>query len=98
MDIRIGEIIEAEKVKKSDKLLKLIVDTGLDKRTVVSGMAEHYTPESVIGKKVTVLLNLAPRKIRGVESEGMILMAENAEGQLSFVSPDEGFNAGSEVR
>ena len=98
MDIRVGEILTAEKVKKADKLLKLTVDTGLDKRTIVSGIAEHFTPEEVIGKRVSVLLNLAPRKIRGVESQGMILMAENAEGKLSFVEPAEGFNAGSEIR
>ena len=78
--------------------MKLLVDTGLDKRTIVSGIAEHFAPEDVIGKKVSVLLNLAPRKIRGVESQGMILMAENEEGKLSFVAPTEGFGPGSEVR
>ena len=98
MDIRVGEIISAEKMKKSDKLLRLIVDTGLDKRTVVSGIAEHYTPEEVIGKKVSVLMNLAPRKIRGVESQGMILMAEDSNGKLNFVSPEDGFETGSEIR
>ncbi len=98
MDIRIGEVIAAEKVPKADKLLKLIVDTGLDKRTVVSGIAEHYKAEDIIGKKVSVLMNLAPRKIRGVESQGMILMAENESGELSFVSPEKGFDAGGEVR
>ena len=98
MDIRVGEILEAERVPKADKLLKLLVDTGLDKRTVVSGIAEHYTPEEIIGRKVSVLMNLAPRKIRGVESQGMILMAENAEGKLNFVSPDPDFEAGGEVR
>jgi len=98
MDIRVGTIIEAEKVPKANKLLKLLVDTGIDKRTVVSGIAEHYKPEEIIGKKVSVLLNLAPRKIRGVESEGMILMAENFEGKLSFVSPEKEVESGSEVR
>jgi len=98
MDIRVGKIIEAEKVPKANKLLKLIVDTGLDKRTVVSGISEHYKPEDIIGKKVTVLMNLAPRKIRGVESQGMILMAENDKGELSFVSPEKEFDAGCEVR
>ncbi len=98
MDIRVGEILSAEKVKKSDKLLKLIVDTGLDQRTIVSGIAEHFLPEDVIGKKVSVLMNLAPRKIRGVASEGMVLMAENEEGKLSFVSPENTFKAGAEVR
>ncbi|MBK7130869.1 MAG: methionine--tRNA ligase [Crocinitomicaceae bacterium] len=98
MDIRVGKIIAAERVPKADKLLKLTVDTGLDQRTVVSGIAEHYAPEDVIGKRVSLLLNLAPRKIRGVESQGMILMAENKEGKLSFLSPEDGFDAGCEVR
>lgn len=98
LDIRIGEILEAEKVPKADKLLKLLVDTGLDKRVVVSGIAEHYKAEDIIGKKVSVLMNLAPRKIRGVESQGMILMAENNEGKLSFVSPENDFDAGGEIR
>jgi methionyl-tRNA synthetase len=98
MDIRVGKIIEAEKVKKAKKLLKLTVDTGLDKRIVVSGIAEHYTPEEVIGKKVSILMNLAPRKIRGVESQGMILMAENDKGELAFVSPEKDFEAGGEIR
>jgi methionyl-tRNA synthetase len=98
MDIRVGEIISAEKVKKANKLLKLTVDTGLDKRTVVSGIAEHYSPEEVIGKKVSILMNLAPRKIRGVESQGMILMAENDKGELSFISPEKDFEAGGEIR
>jgi len=98
MDIRVGEIIAAEKVKKAKKLLQLTVDTGLDKRTVVSGIAEYYTPEEVIGKKVSILMNLAPRKIRGVESQGMILMAENDKGELSFISPEKNFEAGGEIR
>lgn len=98
MDIRLGKILEAEKVKKADKLLKLLVDTGIDKRTIVSGIAQHYSPEEVVGKTVTVLMNLAPRKIRGVESQGMILMAEDAEGNLSFVSPEKDFAQGGEVR
>lgn len=98
MDIRLGKIIEAEKVEKADKLLKLLVDTGIDQRTIVSGIAEHYTPEEVIGKTVTVLINLAPRKIRGIESQGMILMAENENHELSFVSPEKDFGPGSEIR
>lgn len=98
MDIRVGEILTAERVPKADKLLKLTVDTGVDKRTVVSGIAEHYSPEEIIGKKVSILLNLAPRKIRGVESQGMILMGEDAEGKLSFISPEKEVNAGSEIR
>jgi methionyl-tRNA synthetase len=94
MDIRLGTILEAEKVKKADKLLKLLVDTGLDKRVIVSGIAEHYTPEEVIGKTVTVLMNLAPRTIKGIESQGMILMAENENNELSFMSPEKAFKAG----
>jgi methionyl-tRNA synthetase len=98
MDIRVGTILEAEKIKKADKLLKLLVDTGLDKRTIVSGIAKYYTTQEVIGKKVTVLLNLAPRKIRGVESQGMILMAENDKGELCFVVPEKEFHPGADIR
>ena len=98
MDIRLGKIIEAEKVPKADKLLKLTVDTGIDTRTIVSGIASYYNPEDVVGKTVSVLLNLEPRKIRGVESQGMILMAENEQGELSFVSPEKEFGAGGEIR
>lgn len=98
LDIRLGTILEAEKVEKADKLLKLLIDTGIDKRTVVSGIAEHYSPEEVIGKTVQILLNLAPRKIRGIESQGMILMAEDAEGKLSFMTPEKGFEAGGSVK
>lgn len=89
LDIRVGTIVEAEKMPKTKKLLVLKVDTGLDTRTIVSGIAESFKPEDVIGKKVTVLINLAPRKLRGVESEGMILMTETPEGKLVFVNPDE---------
>lgn len=98
MDIRLGTILEAEKVEKADKLLKLLIDTGIDKRTIVSGIAEHYKPEDVIGKTVAVLINLEPRKIRGVESQGMILMAEDDKGELSFMVPEKGFGAGFEIR
>lgn len=98
LDIRLGTITEAEKVPKADKLLKLTVDTGIDTRTIVSGIAAHYAPEEVIGKTVSVLLNLEPRKIRGVESQGMILMAEDAEGNLSFMLPEKDFVAGGEIR
>jgi methionyl-tRNA synthetase len=87
MDIRVGTILEAERVPKTDKLLKLTIDTGLDKRTVVSGIAAWVTPEDAIGKRVSILVNLAPRKIKGIESKGMILMAENPQGELGFVSP-----------
>ncbi|RIV46488.1 methionine--tRNA ligase [Flagellimonas pelagia] len=89
MDMRVGTIVEAEKMPKAKKLLVLKIDTGLDTRTIVSGIAESFTPEEIIGKKVTVLVNLAPRKLRGVESEGMILMTENQEGKLIFMNPDE---------
>jgi methionyl-tRNA synthetase len=89
LDMRVGTIVEAEKMPKADKLLVLKVDTGLDTRTIVSGIANSFKPEDIVGKKVTVLVNLAPRKLRGVESEGMILMTENAEGKLVFVNPDE---------
>jgi len=88
VDLRIGTIIEAEKMPKANKLLVLKVDTGIDVRTIVSGIAEHFTPEEVIGKRVTVLVNLAPRALRGVESEGMLLLTNNAEGKLVFVNPD----------
>ncbi|MDG2228435.1 MAG: methionine--tRNA ligase [Flavobacteriales bacterium] len=98
MDIRVGQVMAAEKVEKADKLLKLTVNTGLDTRTVVSGIAEHYSPEEVVGKKVSILMNLAPRKIRGVESQGMILMAEDDEGKLSFVAPTKEMEAGGEIR
>ncbi len=89
LDMRVGTIVEAEKMPKANKLLVLKVDTGLDTRTIVSGIAESFKPEDIVGKKVTVLVNLAPRKLRGVESEGMILMTENQEGKLVFVNPDE---------
>ncbi len=87
MDIRVGTILEAERVPKTDKLMKLKIDTGIDQRTVVSGIAQYYEPENIIGQQVSILVNLAPRKIKGIESQGMILMAENAKGELSFVSP-----------
>lgn len=87
MDIRIGTILEAEKVAKTKKLLKLKIDTGLDQRTVVSGIAEFFNPEEIIGQQVSILVNLAPRDIKGITSQGMILMAENADGSLAFVQP-----------
>ncbi|MFC4723052.1 methionine--tRNA ligase [Geojedonia litorea] len=89
LDIRVGTILEAEKMPKAKKLLVLKVDTGIDVRTIVSGIAESFTPEEVVGKKVTVLVNLAPRALRGVESQGMILMTETPEGKLVFVNPDD---------
>ncbi len=88
LDLRVGTILEAEKMPKANKLLVLKVDTGMDVRTIVSGIAEHFSPEEVVGKRVTVLVNLAPRALRGVESQGMILMTNNAEGKLVFVNPD----------
>jgi methionyl-tRNA synthetase len=98
MDIRTATIIAAEKIEKADKLLKLTLDLGFEQRTVVSGIAEHYQPDAVIGKKVSLLANLAPRKMKGVESQGMILMAENGSGKLSFVSPDENWENGQSVK
>ena len=97
LDIRTAKIIEAEKVKKAKKLLKLTVDLGFEKRTVVSGIAEYYEPEDILGREVALLINLEPRKIRGVESQGMILMAENAKGELSFVSPDKDWPSGFSI-
>ncbi|MFV0306065.1 MAG: methionine--tRNA ligase subunit beta, partial [Moheibacter sp.] len=89
IDMRVGTILEAIKVEKADKLLQLKVDTGIDVRTIVSGIAESFTPEEVIGKQVTVLVNLAPRKIRGIESQGMLLLTDKEDGKLAFVSPEE---------
>ena len=89
LDIRVGTILEAEKMPKAKKLLVLKVDTGIDVRTIVSGIAESFAPEEIVGKRVTVLVNLAPRELRGVISQGMILMTENAEGKLVFVNPDD---------
>jgi methionyl-tRNA synthetase len=88
IDLRVGTILEAEKMPKANKLLILKIDTGIDVRTIVSGIAESFSPEEIIGKRVTVLVNLAPRNLRGVDSEGMILMTTNAEGKLVFVNPD----------
>ncbi len=99
MDIRTATILEAEVVPKTDKLLKLKLDTGVDVRTVVSGIAAYYKPEDIIGQKVCLLANLAPRKIKGIESQGMILMAENANGELSFVAPTKpNFENGASVK
>jgi methionyl-tRNA synthetase len=97
LDIRISTIIAAEKVPKTDKLLKLTVDTGIDKRIVVSGIAKYYKPEDIIGKQVCLLINLAPRKLRGIESQGMVLMAEQPDGSLAFVEPDKSVKNGSTV-
>jgi len=98
MDIRTGTILEAEKVAKTKKLLKLKIDTGIDQRTVVSGIAEYYEPQDIIGKQVSILVNLKPRKLRGIESQGMILMAEDKDGKLVFVAPEQKVSNGSEVK
>jgi len=87
LDIRVGTILEAEKMPKTKKLMKLKVDVGIDVRTIVSGIAEYFNPEEIIGQKVTVLVNLAPRNLRGVDSHGMILMTEDTEGKLTFIEP-----------
>jgi methionyl-tRNA synthetase len=97
MDIRTGIIVAANKVSKADKLLQLTVDLGFEQRTIVSGIAEHFSPEAVIGQEVTVLVNLAPRKLRGIESNGMILMSEDTEGKLRFVE-SKGVDAGMVIR
>jgi len=98
LDIRIGEILEAEKVARTKKLMKLTVDTGLDQRTVVAGIAEHFSPEEVKGRQVSIAVNLDPKKIKGIESQGMILMAEDAEGNLTFLQPGTKTQKGSVVR
>ena len=93
MDMRTATILEAEKVPKTKKLIKMLVDTGIDKRTIVSVIAEFYDPEELPGRKVCVLVNLAPRNIKGIESQGMILLSENSDGQLYFIEPgDEAHN------
>lgn len=97
LDIRIGTILTAEKMEKSDKLLKFTVDTGLDKRTILSGIAKHFTPEEMIGKQVTLIANLAPRKMMGIESQGMILMAEDKDGKLRLLQPSEVVTPGAVV-
>ena len=97
MDIRVSTILEAEKVAKTKKLLKLTIDTGIDKRTIVSGIAEYYTPEQLVGRQVLVLANLAPREIKGIESRGMILMAEDALGRLVFVQPEDKTMSGAMI-
>ncbi len=97
LELRVGTVVKAEKVAKADKLLQLSVDMGNEVRTIVSGIAEHYSPEEMIGKQVSVVANLAPRKIKGIESKGMILMAEDADGKLRIVSPNENVKAGSKI-
>ena len=97
MDIRVSKVIAAEKVAKTKKLLKLTVDTGIDQRTIVSGIAEFYTPEEMVGKEVLVLVNLAPRELKGIESKGMILMAQGADGRLRVVAPEEATGPGAQI-
>jgi methionyl-tRNA synthetase len=97
MDFRVGTILKAEKVEKADKLLKLEIDLGFETRTIVSGIALHFTPDEIINKQVVVVANLAPRKMRGIESNGMILMAEDKAGKLHFVRPESMIDAGSGV-
>lgn len=97
IDLRVGRIVTAEKVEKADKLLKLSVDLGLETRTIVSGIALHFKPEDIVGQQVVVVTNLAPRKMRGIESNGMILMAEDAEGKLHFIAPGSLIPGGSTV-
>ena len=97
IDLKVGTIVSAEKVQKADKLLKLSIDLGLETRTIVSGIALHFQPEEIVGKQVTVVTNLAPRKMRGIESNGMILMAEDKAGKLHFINPEQAIDAGSGV-
>lgn len=97
VDLRVGKIVAAEKVEKADKLLKLSVDLGFEVRTIVSGIAMHFAPEDIVGRQVTVVVNLAARKMRGIESNGMILMAEDAAGKLHFINPEGEINAGAGV-
>lgn len=97
IDLKVGTIVSAEKVEKADKLLKLSVDLGFETRTIVSGIALHFKPEDIVGKQVTVVTNLAPRKMRGIESNGMILMAEDKSGKLHFINPENLIDTGSNV-
>ena len=98
MDIRTATILEAEKVPKTTKLLKLKIDTGIDIRTIVSGIAEYFEPQNIIGKQISIIANLEPRKIKGIESKGMILMAEDTDGKLVLVSPEEKISNGSLIK
>jgi methionyl-tRNA synthetase len=97
LDLRVGTIVAAEKVAKADKLLKLEVDLGFEKRTIVSGIALHFKPEDLTGKQVVIVANLAPRKLKGIESNGMILSAEDENGKLHLINPEEIINPGSGV-
>ncbi|HBG54406.1 MAG TPA: methionine--tRNA ligase subunit beta, partial [Rikenellaceae bacterium] len=97
MDIRVATVLQAERVPKTEKLLKLTIDTGLDQRVIVSGIAEYYRPEDMTGRQICILANLLPRKIRGVESQGMILMAKEQDGSMRLVSPLEGIGNGAVI-
>ena len=97
MDIRTATVLAAERVPKTDKLLKLTIDTGIDTRTIVSGIAEYYSPEDMLGKQICILANLAPRTIRGIESKGMILMAKQGDGKMRFITPQEVVTNGAQI-
>ncbi len=97
MDIRTATVLAAERVPKTDKLLKLTIDTGIDQRTIVSGIAEYYSPEDMLGKQICILANLAPRTIRGIESKGMILMAKQGDGKMRFITPQEAVTNGAQI-
>ena len=97
MDIRTATVLAAERVPKTDKLLKLTIDTGIDQRTIVSGIAEYYSPEDMLGKQICILANLAPRVIRGIESKGMILMAKQGDGKMRFITPQEAVVNGAQI-
>ena len=97
MDIRTATVLAAERVPKTDKLLKLTIDTGIDTRTIVSGIAEYYSPEDMLGKQICILANLAPRTIRGIESKGMILMAKQGDGKMRFITPQEAVANGAQI-
>ena len=97
VDIRTATVLAAERVPKTDKLLKLIIDTGIDTRTIVSGIAEYYSPEDMLGKQICILANLAPRTIRGIESKGMILMAKQGDGKMRFITPQEVVTNGAQI-
>ena len=97
LDIRVGRVLECEKVKKADKLLRFLIDDGMEKRTIVSGIAKHYAPEDLIGKEVCFIANFEPRKLKGIVSEGMILSAEDADGRLVVIGPQGEVAPGSTV-
>lgn len=97
-DLRVGTVLECERVPKADKLLRFLIDDGIGRRTIVSGIAEHYAPEQLVGKQVVFIANLPPRKLRGIESQGMILSAMNADGSLKVIAPSEPSTPGAQVK